>query len=101
MLLIVKRSLPPHVVHIVANGNNVGALIMRCIGVVSFVYCLGMGMPPRGFLTLHLQGWINLELDMVTSDRLNLLDKYWHVFIVFYFHLKFNACKHSLELLSN
>ena len=101
MLLIVKRSLPPNVVHIVANGNNVGALTTHCIGIVSSVYCLGMGMPCIGLLNLHLQEWIDLELDIVTPDRLNLLDEYWHTWIVFYFHLKFKAYEHSLVLLSN
>ena len=99
--MIVKRASPHHVVHIVANRNIVDALTTRCVGVVSSVYCLGVGMPRQGLLALHLQGWINLDLDMVTQDSLELLDEYWHALIVLYFHLRFNACKRSLALLSN
>ena len=99
--MIVKRALPPHVVHIVADSNVVGVLTTRCVGVLSSVYRLGMGMLRQGSFALLLQGWINLDLDMVTPDSLDLLDEYWHALIVLYFHLKFNTCKCSLALLFN
>jgi tRNA-Thr(GGU) m(6)t(6)A37 methyltransferase TsaA len=63
-----------------------GSLAVQPIGVVRSIYRLCVGTPRQGLLAPHARGRIELA-STLTSDVVDGLENYSHVWVVFVFHL--------------
>mmetsp|Transcript_3987 Transcript_3987/g.5788 ORF Transcript_3987/g.5788 Transcript_3987/m.5788 type:complete len:469 (-) Transcript_3987:3-1409(-) len=69
------------------ENNNIQSITMKPIGKISSVYRLCVGTPRQGLLAPNSRGRIDLNPNIMSSDSIQSIAQYSHLWIVFIFHL--------------